>query len=120
MQSFPGAKRSVQSFSKTSERTLAIPRQMAALESMKELEVAAAEASKISMQDLAIAAEQLVKPEGLTLQQTEEGGKSAGPFKTKHPRRRTNGRSTPTSPSKAVARLLAWASLRGGSSKEAR
>ena len=39
---------------------------MAALESMKEIK-AAAEASKISMQDLEAAAQELVKPEGLSL-----------------------------------------------------
>jgi len=58
---------------------------MAALESMKELKAAAAEASKISMQDLEAAAQQLVKPEGLTLKQTEEGGKTRWSFQDEAP-----------------------------------
>ena len=59
---------------------------MAALESRKDLVAAAAEASKISMQDLAAAAEQLVKPEGLALSQTEEGGKTRWSFQDETPK----------------------------------
>ena len=51
------------------------------------------------------------KPEGLTLQQTEEGRKDALVLSgRKHQSRATNDRSTPTSPSKAAARRLEWAS----------
>ena len=57
---------------------------MAALESRKDL-VAAAEASAISMKDLEAAAQQLVKPEGLTLQQAEEDGKTRWSFQEEAP-----------------------------------
>ena len=53
---------------------------MAALESMKELKVAAADASALSMKDLEAAAEVMMKPEGLTLKQSEEGGKTRWSF----------------------------------------
>ena len=59
---------------------------MAALESMKDLSVAAAAASAIDMKDLAAAAEAtILKPEGLTLQQTDEGGKTRWAFADETP-----------------------------------
>ena len=84
---------------------------MAALESMKDLEAAVGKP---------VPQRQAEKPEGLTLLQQSEGGKDALVLSGRNTRGRRHDRSTPTSPSKAVAILLAWASLREGSSKEAR